>query len=108
MNENVHDKILAELSNKLTAHFQPTKLFLFGSQAKGSATAGSDYDFLVVVQESNKSPLKRMQEANRVLLGRTMTVDVFVLTENEFDEWKGKVSSTAHTAITQGKELKVG
>jgi hypothetical protein len=46
-----------------------------------------------------------MQEANRVLLGRKVPVDVFVLTEDEFNEWKNEYSTVAHTALTQGLEL---
>lgn len=108
MRQETTDKTLEELALKLSSHFQPTKIFLFGSHAKGTANPTSDYDFLIVVKASTKTPLKRMQEANRVLIGRKVPVDVFILTEEEFNEWKDEVSSVAHTALTQGLELKVG
>jgi len=99
------DKKLIEIVSRLKAHFKPEKIFLFGSRVNGSSTADSDYDLLMVVKESDKDPRGRMREASEVLWGRTVSVDVFVYTEAEFNELKDEFSSIAHTAVTEGVEL---
>lgn len=47
-----------ELFRPLIAHFQPRKVILSGSQARGDATEDSDYDLFVVV-EDDTPPHKR-------------------------------------------------
>lgn len=100
-----NDKNLSEIILKLKAHFKPEKIFLFGSRANGTSTEDSDYDLLLVVKTSDKNSRERMREASKVLWGRTVAVDVFVYTEDEFNELKEEFSSIAHTAVTDGVEL---
>ena len=46
-----------------------------------------------------------MQEARKILSDRTVSVDVFIYTEDEFADWKDEFSSIAHTVATEGIEL---
>jgi len=99
------DKTLSEIVSKLKAHFKPEKIFLFGSRAKGTATSESDYDLFLIVKDSDKSTMERMDEANLVLWGRTSPVDVFVYTQKEFDESKSQFQSIPYIVDTEGVEL---
>lgn len=99
------DKDLTEIVAKLKAHFNPSKLYLFGSRAKGTSSASSDYDLFLIVQSSEKRMIDRMMEANDLLWGRTVSVDVFVYTEHEFAEYKGEINSIANAVATEGVEL---
>ncbi|HEY8270421.1 MAG TPA: nucleotidyltransferase domain-containing protein [Pseudobdellovibrionaceae bacterium] len=99
------DKNLADIVSKLKAHFKPEKIFLFGSRAKGTATAESDYDLFLIVKNSSKTKMERMDEANLVLWGRTSPVDVFVYTQKEFDESKSLFQSIPYIVNTEGVEL---
>ncbi|MGZ3775968.1 MAG: nucleotidyltransferase domain-containing protein [Pseudobdellovibrionaceae bacterium] len=99
------DKNLNWIVAKLKDHFHPTKIYLFGSRVKGTATKGSDYDLFVVVKDSTKNKAERMDEANLVLWDRQVPVDVFVYTEAEFAEWKDAFNSIPHIVAKEGVEL---
>ena len=99
------DQNLSSVTSKLKAHFHPLKIILFGSRARGTARADSDYDLLLVVKNSDKNRRERNREARQVLTGRTFGVDIFVYTEAEFNELKEEFSSIPHTAATEGLEL---
>jgi predicted nucleotidyltransferase len=99
------DKTLSEIVSKLKAHFKPEKIFLFGSYAQGTATSDSDYDLFLIIKDTQKSMMDRMDEANLVLKGRRVPVDVFVFTEKEFDEAKNQFQSLAYIVSNEGVEL---
>jgi predicted nucleotidyltransferase len=105
---NFADAKLDEILARLIPEFQPTKIFLFGSRANKSASADSDYDLFFVVKNSNLSRRERMTKALQLLWGCGVSTDIFIYTEEEFKEWKEEFSSIAHTAASEGLELKVG
>ena len=51
----------------LVAEFKPEQIWLFGSYAWGEPDEHSDLDFLIVVPQSDVSPLKRAQRAHHCL-----------------------------------------
>ena len=63
-------------------HYQPKRIILFGSLAQNQAHDDSDID-LVVVAESDKSFLDRLEEAY-VLLDPRESLDLFIYTPREF------------------------
>ena len=105
---NFSDPKLDEILTRLIPEFQPTKICLFGSRANGFGDQDSDYDLFPVVKESTLSRRERMTKALRSLWGCGVAVDVFVYTEDEFNDWKDEFSSIPHTVVTEGMELKVG
>lgn len=102
------DQNLNEIVSKLKNHFQPLKIYLFGSRAKGTATTESDYDLFLIVKSSDKTKLKRVQEAYQILLDRTVGVDIFIYTEAEFNDWKDEFSSIPYTVAHEGVEIDLG
>jgi predicted nucleotidyltransferase len=105
---NFSDNKLDEILSKLVPEFQPTKIFLFGSRAKGTFRADSDYDLFLIIENSDEHPIKRKQRAGRLLWGIGVSVDVFIYTKDEFNDWKDEFNSIAHTVVTEGRELRVG
>jgi predicted nucleotidyltransferase len=51
------DEIGLKFVNRITSLFttQITRVIFFGSRAKGIPTPGSDYDFLIVLKEKNRT-----------------------------------------------------
>ncbi len=45
------DQVLAEIVRRLTEAFQPERIYLFGSKARGESGPDSDYDLLIVVPD---------------------------------------------------------
>lgn len=107
MELQIHDSKFDLLVKKLADHFHPTKIYLFGSRAKGAARPDSDYDLFIIVKESDKSSTQRMQEANRILWGSGIIADIFVYTEAEFDDWKDELNSIACIVASEGVELPI-
>lgn len=107
-NTNILDKdpILAEIVRRLVQDFHPTRVFLFGSRARGEAREGSDYDLLVVVASANIPSYRLAQQAHRhALRGIPAPVDVVFFTEQKFQERKTVIGSLPETAMHEGKEL---
>ncbi len=105
---NIVDTKLDEILGKLIPEFQPTKVFLFGSRANGSAKEDSDYDLFLVVPHSDLTRRERMVRALELLWGNGVSVDVFIYTEQEFNSSKGEFNSISYTVANEGLELKVG
>lgn len=96
------DPILAEILHRLTGAFQPERVYLFGSRARGEAGPDSDYDLLMVVKESGLPRYRREQEAFRTLIGVGAPKDILVLTREEFDRKRTVVSSLPAAVEREG------
>jgi uncharacterized protein len=103
-----HDQILEQIKSCLVLALRPTKIYLMGSRARGDHTPESDYDLVVVVEKSELDGLERNLLARKSLWELDVPVDVFVYTQNEFDQLKGEMSSIPETAVHEGQELSLG
>jgi predicted nucleotidyltransferase len=79
-----------------------TKVVLFGSLARGTATAGSDADILIVLRDSDEPILGRTRHFADTFRDVGLPVELFVYTENEI---AGDTSSIAENALKTGIEL---
>jgi predicted nucleotidyltransferase len=102
------DPILTEIVKGLIREFNPIRIFLFGSRARGDSNEGSDYDLLVIVADTKESGIHLAQKAHRrVFRGIHAPIDVVFFTEKKFEERKSVIGSLSETAIHEGKELYV-
>jgi len=99
------DRILEDMISRLVEMFQPERIYLFGSRARGEETDESDYDLLLVVESSTLPRYKREQEAFRALNGVGASKDVIVLTHDEFERKLPVVTSLPATVEREGKLL---
>lgn len=90
---------------RLVAEFQPEQVWLFGSYAWGEPDEHSDLDFVVVVTDSDQSPLKRAQRAHRCLTELGMSKDVLVKTRAEFDYFRDVRPSLTYKIVNEGRLL---
>ena len=81
---------ITHLASLIAQRLKPLKVYLFGSFAEGRNTADSDYDFYVVVPDSDqRNTLDLITEAQRSLRHRkNRPVDVLVGTQSHFDRLK--------------------
>jgi predicted nucleotidyltransferase len=79
-------------------------LILFGSHARGEASAGSDLDFLVIEPEvsDRHAEMVRLRSA---LHGMRRPIDVLVYSEAQVDEWGEARGSVLHAALSEGRVL---
>ncbi len=98
-----HD-VLRAVVERLVAQFAPTRIILFGSQARGTADDRSDVDLLVICPVAGK---KRdlMVAMDRALAGLGIARDLIVLTPEEFERDRHIPGTVARPAALEGKVL---
>lgn len=100
----ISKKLLQEATKRLVSKFQPERIILFGSYARGTADEHSDADILVVCPVK-KNRIKAMVEMDSVLDGLKIARDIVVLTPKEFKIDKEIPGTIARYANKEGKLL---
>jgi len=101
----ITDRRLAEVVRRLVDAYQPLRIYLFGSHARGEAGPDSDYDLLLVVPDEAPPERLRGRLAYEVLWGVGTAVDVIVWTRSHFESRRSVVASLAGTVLREGKLL---
>ena len=98
MNEDIEN-----LKNLFLKELNPIAVYLFGSYAEGRETDDSDYDFYIVVDDSESDMLRLTQRAYKAIRNNhNRPVDIIVNTERTFDERKKRVSSVESEVAKKG------
>ncbi len=99
------DPVLAEIVRRLITAYQPERIYLFGSMARGDSGPDSDYDLMVIVPD-DASPERRDSDlAYRALRGTGFAADVLVWTETYFEARRHLRASLSGTILREGKLL---
>jgi predicted nucleotidyltransferase len=101
----VAEPLLDEVVGCLVDALQPEQVYLFGSRARGDNQPDSDYDFMVIVPQSDLPPHRRAQQAHRALGGIRVAADILVWTRQEFDRFLPVPGSLAATVLREGRLL---
>jgi predicted nucleotidyltransferase len=88
----------------LVAHFDPLKIVLFGSHARGSSTIDSDLDFLIVMPDGTDRRQTAI-EIHRHLRDLPVPKDVVVTTPEEISRRGQMIGSILQPALGEGKIL---
>jgi predicted nucleotidyltransferase len=99
----INDDLLAEVTRRLAAEFHPEEVWLFGSHAWGRPDEGSDLDLMVVVGQSDETPVRRAQRAHRCLRGLGIAKDVLVKTRPELERFRNVRSSLEAEILKHGR-----
>jgi predicted nucleotidyltransferase len=83
---------------------RPDKIVLFGSRARKSERAGSDYD-LLIVQPSDLPRSARAGTYYRALSDLPVEVDIVVVTPDEIRDWERVPQAFITTALREGRTL---
>ena len=101
------DRLVEEIAKKIVEVFHPTQIVLFGSRARGEARPDSDVDLLVVYD----GPLSRREVEKgilRLFTPQTFSMDLIVLSSDEFQRQKRVVSTIGRIADREGVLCHVG
>lgn len=96
---------LAEIVRRLVEAYQPERIYLFGSMARGDAGPDSDYDLLVVVPDDASPERRRSRLAYETLWGTGTAADVIVWEKSRFERRSRVVASLPATVLREGKLL---
>jgi predicted nucleotidyltransferase len=95
---------LPEAIERITRRFDPLRIILFGSWARGNARPDSDLDLLVVLPHiENKR--RAAVEILRVLNGLPVSKDVVVTTPEEIATRGNVVGHVLRPALREGKVI---
>ena len=81
--------------------YEPEKVILFGSSARGDADRYSDID-LVVIKRTDKRFVERLVEAARYL-DLPVSVDLFVYTPEEFEVMVENANPFIERVLSEGR-----
>lgn len=82
-----------ELSNCFIRQLSPLKVYLFGSFADGTFTEDSDFDFYIVVDDSETDLITLVKQAYKSVRNvKKRPVDILVGTSSKFEERKNQLS----------------
>lgn len=99
-------ELIADMTDRIARDFHPLRIILFGSHARGDATADSDVDLLVVLPEA---PNKREAaiEIRRALRDLPISKDIVVTMPDEIARRGDLIGPVLRPALCEGKVLYV-
>lgn len=89
---------------RIVQRFQPLRIILFGSHARGSAATDSDVDLLVVLREATDKRNTTV-EIRRALGDLPVSKDIVVTTPEEIARRGDLVGSVLRPALREGTVL---
>jgi len=90
-----------QIKERLLEKFNPDKIILFGSQARGTADEKSDVDILVI-SSVTEDRFDMMNKMSSLLLAINYAFDVIILTKEEFERDKKYPGTVARYATKEG------
>ena len=103
--KTVSSELLAEMTRRLVAEFQPEQIILFGSHAWGTPNEDSDIDLLVIVSQSDEKPVQRAVRAQHCMDRLRVPVDILVKTRTEVERYRHVRASLERKMLEQGRVL---
>lgn len=95
---------IEDIVQKIVYFYQPEKVILFGSYAKGTATDKSDIDILVI--KDIDEPIKNRGRLLRQLFYHSIIpIDLLIYTKGEIEEFHGQPYSFIGTVLETGVEV---
>ena len=104
MNVAASETFISTMVDRIVRGFQPSRVVLFGSHARGAATEWSDVDLLVILPNA---PDKRDTaiEIRRALGDLPVCKDIVVATPEEVARRGHLVGTLLRSALREGKVL---
>jgi HEPN domain-containing protein/predicted nucleotidyltransferase len=95
---------LEAVVERLVATYQPDRIILFGSRGDGQPRPDSDID-LLIVKETDRRPLDRRIEVERLLADRRIPLDLLVYTPQELRSLYAVGDPFILSALERGRVL---
>ena len=104
----VDDTLLARMVQVIVDEVDPEQVILFGSRARGDASAGSDVDLIIVESTPFDEGRNRHVEESRLwraLASFHVPKDILVYSRDEVDYWRDSLNHVLARALREGKVL---
>jgi predicted nucleotidyltransferase len=98
------ETVIDTMVERIVARFQPARVLLFGSHARGTADAWSDVDLLVVMEEV-ADKRQAAVEMRRALSDLPVSKDIVVTTPEEIARRGKVIGSLLRAALRDAKVI---
>ena len=98
------ETVIDTMVERIVARFQPARVLLFGSHARGTADAWSDVDLLVVMEEV-ADKRRAAVEMRRALSDLPVSKDIVVTTPEEIARRGKVIGSLLRAALRDAKVI---
>ena len=98
------DELLADITRRIVERFDPRRIVLFGSRARGDSRPDSDID-LFIEMDSPKRPSDRAIDVLKLFGLRLWSMDVLVYTPDEVRASRGRPGSLVQSIEAEGRVL---
>lgn len=95
---------IEEMVRRIVDRFNPERIILFGSHARGTGGPDSDVDLLVVMHVTGSKRAKRL-EIRALLSGMGLPKDIIVVTPEEVERFRDIPGTIIRPALKEGKVL---
>jgi predicted nucleotidyltransferase len=95
---------IEEIVRRIVERFDPERIILFGSHARGTAGPDSDVDLLVVKQVDG-SRRQLATEMDLALWGLPVPADIIVVNPDEYERDRDQIGTIVHPAHAGGRVL---
>jgi predicted nucleotidyltransferase len=99
---------LARIIERLVEVYQPDRIYLFGSKARGDAGPDSDFDLMVVVPHTAEPGYRLAQQAHSLLWDIGTAADILVWSRQAFESRLHLKASLPATIVREGRLLYAG
>ncbi len=108
MSPQLIETYLESMTKSIVEVSQPKQIILFGSYAKGIATADSDMDLLIVEDEPFSQSRSRRKEAAKIwqaLMPFPIAKDILLYSSEEVARFKDEKNHVVGEAVLTGRVL---
>jgi len=100
----IDEKLLKSVVDRILAVAKPQRIILFGSAATGNMTQDSDLD-LLVIEDGFSDRRKESIRLRSALKDLMISVDIFPMTPERFEETKDVIGGLAYPANKYGEVI---
>jgi len=101
---SIFEKEIEDITAQIIKKYNPTKIILFGSAARGELGSDSDADFLIIKEDTPLYGADRIRELNR-LLERNIPLDLLIYRPEEFEKRMKMGDPFLRAILKEGKVL---
>lgn len=96
---------LADAVRRLVDAFHPDRIYVFGSQARGTPRPDSDIDVLVIVPRADEPAYRLAEKAYAIVASLRLPLELLFMTRAEFDARALAFTSLPATILREGQLL---
>jgi predicted nucleotidyltransferase len=100
----IDERLIDDVVRRVVERFNPTRVILFGSHARGDAQADSDLDLFIEMETDQRSP-ERAIEVSRLFGLHWWPMDILVYTPDEAARLRRDPASFINVIEAEGKVL---